>query len=239
MTHAVAGGATAVTAKVRYDIEKDWDYGYLEALGRDELSRRSTPTCRRTPTRTARTSAKASPAPRPARGWTSPPRCPAGHHRDAVPLLDRRRRGGGRAADRRHHPGRSGDRHGRDGRRGLDLRRVRPGEAAGGGAVLQRLHRREPSVRRVRLVARDGVQLRVPRDGPGQLGGDPPVHARPARHLLGRQLEDNNVGEHPGQRPDPAGGRPPAVLALAGRHADAQPDPVLRLDVRAAPRPRP
>ncbi|MEO6510438.1 MAG: immune inhibitor A domain-containing protein [Nocardioides sp.] len=31
MTHAVTGGATAVTAKVRYDIEEDWDYGYLEA----------------------------------------------------------------------------------------------------------------------------------------------------------------------------------------------------------------
>ena len=32
MTHTVsAAAATAVTAKVRYEIEKDWDYAYLEA----------------------------------------------------------------------------------------------------------------------------------------------------------------------------------------------------------------
>ena len=45
------------TAQVRYDIELDWDYAYLTVNG--DAGRR--PTCRRRPTRTARTSATASP----------------------------------------------------------------------------------------------------------------------------------------------------------------------------------
>ena len=66
----LAAGAT-LTAKVKYNIELDWDYAYLVVLDRQRrhLDEPSRPTSRPPPTRTARTSATASPA-SPAAGST-------------------------------------------------------------------------------------------------------------------------------------------------------------------------
>ena len=94
------------------------------------------------------------------------------------------------------------------------------------------LHRGVPPARRVRRVAEDGVQLRVPRDGEGQLGGDPSLHGGSARLVLGHPVRPTTTSATTPVTASAARRRASAVQPLAGRHADAQPDPVLRLDVR-------
>ena len=80
--------------------------------------------------------------------------------------------------------------------------------------VLQRLRRREPSVRRLRHVAADGVQLRLRRHA-SRTGW------RPTRYQDGLLVTywDDDVRRQqrrrpPGRGPDPAGRRAPAVHAL-------------------------
>ena len=86
--------------------------------------------------------------PRPLRYETDSTRAGAGVAIDNIAITgnERRRRRDGRAGER------------------VDERRLRPAdERRLHDDALQRVHRREPAVRRVRLVAEDGVQLRLAR----------------------------------------------------------------------------
>ena len=76
MTHDRRSSGTALSAKVNYQIEAEWDYAYLEAPTTVARGRRSRP---HAPTRQTRHDPdgkterqRASPAPRPAPGSTSP-----------------------------------------------------------------------------------------------------------------------------------------------------------------------
>ena len=83
----------------------------------------------------------------------------------------------------------------------------------------------EPPVRRLRQVAEDGVQLRLPQH-PSRLGGEPALPGRPAHLLLEREVHRQQRRRPPRRRPDPPGGCPPGLQPLAGRHADASAHPV-------------
>ena len=100
---------------------------------------------------------------------------------------------------------------------GLDVRRLPADDRHGDELPLQRVRRREPAVPRLRHVAADGVQLRLPRLEAG-LGRALPVPERPPDQLLGqRRSSDNNVGDHPGRGPDPAGRRASELHHSVGR----------------------
>ena len=100
---------------------------------------------------------------------------------------------------RQRRRGWHGHRHRRDRGRGLDVRRLQPPAAAGDREAVQRLHRREPSVRRVRRVAR----RRRTTSASSGTAKDNWVETHPYMPGLlitywDDSYEDNNVGEHPG-----------------------------------------
>ena len=80
-------------------------------------------------------------------------------------------------------------------------------------------------------VAEDRVQLRLPQHAAG-LGGELPLPERAARLVLGRLAGRQQRGRPPRIGAHPSGGRPPDVLPLAERRPDAAADPVVRLDLR-------
>ena len=189
MTQAVPAGRTVeLAAKASYKIEKDWDYAYLGLgrrrwhvdAGRDEPSRRRTPT--------ARTRVRASPVSTPA-PWTDltgdlpgPARrcsCGSATGRTAPQTAARHQ-------DRHRRPWaarRSVTAEAEEGWTFDGVRHGRRAPARDRQRLLQRVHRREPPVRRLRHVAEDGLQLRVPDEaGPGR---ELPVPERAARQLLG------------------------------------------------------
>ena len=88
---------------------------------------------------------------------------------------------------RRDRRGRPVDRH-RGDRRGLDLRRLPHHDRQRDPGLRALLHRGEPAVPRLRRLAQDGVQLRVP-EQQARLRRDPPVRGRPADQLLGHVAE--------------------------------------------------
>ena len=114
----------------------------------------------------------------------------------------------------------------------MDLRRVQSHDRHGGELPLQRLRPGEPPVRRLRRLAQDGVQLRVPRQ-PAGLGGALPVPERAARQLLGHLVQRQQRWRPPRWRAHPARGRAPDVPPLLRRPPDPEPDADLRLDLRA------
>ena len=176
-------GAVSLAAKVRYDIELDWDYAYLTVNGAPVATNLSTAT---NPNGqnfgngitgfdrwqlgdlTADLSAYAGQTVTLGfRYWTD----------GAVAESRLRRR-----RDRHHRAAR---RWRRD-RSGLDLRRLHPHHRHRHPVVLQRLLRRVPPVSRLRRhAAHRPVQLRLPEQpGPAGLGRALPVSGRPAGLVL-------------------------------------------------------
>ena len=200
MTHSVTGGERS-PPRCATRSRTDYDYAYLEATSDGTTWTPCT-------TNLSSTTNPNGAQPRARHHGHHDRRVgrPHGHRagrddRDPVPLLDRPVRERAGLPGRQHHPGRPGHRDRRAAGRGLDLQRLpaRRADRAGDREALQRLHRREPSVRRVRRVAEDGVQLRLPGHGEGQLGGDPSLHAGPAHHLLGRpSTRTTTSGSTPG-----------------------------------------
>ena len=216
MTHAAQVAVdTPLTARVRYQIEEDWDYAYLEATSDGTTW---------TPLKTNRyprdQPAQPEPGLRHHRDHQHPVGGPDGDgpgrdDGDPVPLLDRpehqragllRRQHRARWSDRsapprrptragRSPPSTSG---GTEARVGADVR-SHPADA-GRHDVQALLHRRVPPARRLRRVAEDGVQLRVHRRTPNR--PDKAEHYPYQEGLLvwywDTQYSDNNVGDHPG-----------------------------------------
>jgi len=197
-TVTLPASATDLTAQVRYNIEEDWDYAYLRVSADGgatftnvltNLSRTTDPNGQNFGN--GITGVQAT--------WTQLIGLGRQDGADPVPLLAGRRAGGpawghhpaAGLPDRRHPDPGPAARRRRD-RHRVDVR-LQPGRGLPGDVghrdphVLQRVHRREPSVRRLRREPEDGVQLRL-RQHPAGLGGDLSVPERAADQLLGHLL---------------------------------------------------
>ena len=158
------------------------------------------------------------------------------HDRGAVPLLDRPFANRAGLPGRQHHPGRPGHRHRRDRRRGLDLQRLpatrtadrRQATSSTFNAYIAENRQYDGYDASLKTAYNFGF-LGTAKDN--WVETHPYMHG-PAHHVLGHPVRGQQRRRPPRARPGPARRRPPAVQPLAGRHADAQPDPVLRLDVR-------
>ena len=152
---------------------------------------------------------------------------------DPVPVPDRPGSHRHGLRDRQHRGHRQPARRCRGCSLRLDVQRLQADDRHGDQLPPERVRDGEPAVRRVRPVAPDRVQLRVPDHGPARLGRALPVPGRPADQLLGRDVHRQQRRRSSRRRSDPAGGRASDAGALVERPAHASAHPVVRLDLRA------
>ena len=242
MTRSVAlpAGIVALSAKVRYNIEQDWDYAYLTVNGNPVATNRSTATspngqnfgngitgvqtgwvdltadlssfAGQTVTLGFRYWTDGAQQGQP--GQTSVP----GFQIDDISITGQptRRSRGQRRVD--IHSG---------------LRRVPCDDRIRDPRVLQRVRRREQAVPRLRRRNADrAVQLR--RHDRRELGRAVPVPGRTAGLVLGQLVRGQQRRRPPRWRADPSGRREPGAAALGERLRHATASAVVRRDVHHA-----
>ena len=201
----------ALTAKVNYQIENDWDYAYLEVHRRRHVGRRSRPTGRRTttPERLQEPAGPASPDP-PAQWVDLTATLPAGTDAGPVPLPDRRRcaETGIKIDNMPLNGALIGT---AETRRGLDLRRLRH---------VRRAHETQAFFNAYIAENRqyDGYDTSLKTAyNFGFVNTRPdwvenyPYQNGLLRQLLGHVADRQQRGRPPGQGPHPPGRRPPGV----------------------------